>query len=169
MRMRRWTLVAAAVMAVGLMAAGCGSKQTTVLPGVTVNQDGSGGSVSIKTDQGTVEVNAGDGKSDAKLPDGFPLKVMAGAKIDSSLKSTANGRQGYTVSLISQKEPAAIADFYEAELKGLGEKVQRNELSADGAVTITLAGDGDKDNGWITITREKDQKDVTIGIFWGQK
>jgi hypothetical protein len=165
--MRRWALVVAATVAVGLVVSGCSGKQT-ILPGVTVNQDGSGGSVTVKTDQGTLEVSGGD-KGAAKLPDGFPLKVFAGATIASSLKSTSNGKQGYTVSLTSQKEPKAAADFYEAELKGAGVKVDRNEIESDGSVLITLTGDGEKNSAWVTITREKGQQDVTIGIFWAQK
>jgi hypothetical protein len=165
--MRRWALVSAATVAVGLVVSGCSAKKT-ILPGVTVNQDGSGGSVTVKTDQGSMEISGGDSGA-AKWPDGLPLKVFGGATITSSMKSTSNGKQGFTVSLTSKKDPKAAADFYEAELKGAGVKVDRNEIESDGSVMITLTGDGEKNSAWITITKDKGQQDVTIGIFWAQK
>jgi hypothetical protein len=164
--MRQWALVAATVLLVGVVAAGCSSKQT-VLPGVTVDK-GKGGTVTVQTGDGKLEMSAPD-SGQAKVPDGFPIKVINGAKVESSLKTTANGKVGYTLTLSVQQDAKAVADFYEAELKGAQQKVDRNEIESDGSLLITLTGDGATDATWLTVSRDKGATGVNVTIFWGAK
>lgn len=71
--------------------------------------------VSIKTEEGEVTVGGG-----TELPEGFPkvVPVYPDIEILSSLKSTEEGKQTFTVSALTSDSGSTVFDWYKSNLGG---------------------------------------------------
>lgn len=152
-----------------LLLVGCSGKKVA-LPGLTV-EEGKDGSVTVETKDGSIEVSSSDGGGTVKIPEGFPHKLMDGYKAESAMKTTADGKTGYTLALnYTGKEVKQIADFYEAELKALGVTTSRTEMTdGQSGATVFITGDSDKLGAWVSITEDLEAKQVVVALIYGQK
>lgn len=166
--------------------AGCGKSAVEKATGVSVGKDGSvtvkgedGQSATISSDDksGSVTITGSDGSKttisgddSGKLPEGFPLAMPPGAKIEGSSSAKSDGKTSFTVSAIIKTEIAALADFFEKEIKAEGiADVSRIESNNDGTVDIALSGQLEKKSVWVTLTKASDNDFVEIGIIWSNQ
>lgn len=126
--------------------------------GVSVNEKD--GSVTIKTKEGELKLTGdGDeavfavkgkdgaelkiGGSETKVPKGFPLAIVDGAKVTGSMAMGKADEQGFFVTLeIPKNIREKAADFYEKELRAKGIEVERSQVEVNGFTTISLSGKG---------------------------
>lgn len=127
--------------------------------GETATVEGNEQGVRIVGKEGTAEFGTG------KVPEGFPLKVIDGAKVESGMKSQGAKGEVFTLMATVAKESAAIADFYEADLKAKGFKIERVQNPAM-ANLIVLSGKKPAVTASITITREAPDKPAALMISW---
>jgi hypothetical protein len=127
--------------------------------------------VSVDEKNNSVTIKGQDGQSvtvqstEAKLPDGFPLKVHSGGKVTSGSVMKSNGKQVFTVEIAFDKDPTAVADYYEKAMTDLGLKIDRMDSESNGEVTIMLSGESDKLSTWTTVNwTEQDKGKVALMI-----
>lgn len=124
-----------------------------------VELDKNGAQVTLKTDEGTVQIN---GQGGGSLPDGFPLPAYAGATISGSTRFDVNGKTTFQVAMSSTDAPKAVGSFYETELKGRGYQVNKVEMNANGQDSVMLQGEAADTMTTVAVTAENGQ--TTIGI-----
>jgi hypothetical protein len=166
-----------------LLVVGCGKsdeKKTVKTPGGSVTVEGDkvtvqtdkgkatieskGGTTEIRTNEGTMTVGEG------KVPDGFPLPVMRGAKVENSAHmAPPDGKEVFT---LNAKIPAAfkdVADFYEKALKDKGLKVSRTEQASDDSQMVMLIGESETADGSVMVSKEAKADQPTAVISWSLK
>jgi len=170
-------------LAVGLFAlvlavSACGSKEITLKGenGETTKIRTDGNKTTVKTDSGTVSVNAsGDDKSgkiewkddkgntatteyteEGKIPAGFPsdLKVLANSKVTGAVKSEDNGNRSYIVSMEIKSDLKKAKADYEGMFKQAGYKVTSIIESEDMFMT---GGEKGESKVSLTMTQEDDK------------
>ncbi|MEE8409897.1 MAG: hypothetical protein V3T05_09845, partial [Myxococcota bacterium] len=124
-----------------------------------------GKKMTMETAEGTAEWGA------AKIPDGFPLPVIDGAKIVSAASSTLKKKGTmYHVALTVKKAANEVADFYETALEKEGLSVQRTEHKMAEANMVMLNGrKGEKVHAAVNISGRPGKDEVTVMINWTQK
>ncbi|CAI6084037.1 hypothetical protein [Cohnella sp. JJ-181] len=123
--------------------------------GVKVKEDGNG--VSISSDKGEVLLN-GEAK---ELPEGFPLSVSPGSKIESSMVTDAEEGKNYIVALTSDTSINELAEFYENALEEKGITPERTDLQedeGDGLNSVFLNGKSDSLNVTVQIVKNEQEK-----------
>lgn len=130
--------------------------------------------VSVDEKNGSVTIKGQDGQqiniqsSEAKLPDGFPIKVQPGGKVTTGTSMKADGKQSWIVEIAFDSDPKAVADYWEKAFADQGLKMSRTDSETDGEVTIILTGESEKQSTWTTLTWNKDDKG-TVAIMFGDK
>lgn len=146
---------------------------------------GADGKITIKTDEGgtaTIDAKGGmaqvvatnaDGKAvtatfgaTAKMPEGFPLPAFAGMNVVQGAVSTENGKKTYAVMGQVQKPAKEVADFYEAELKKLGLKITRDDVSMGPMHTIAVTGEGADRRMSVNVNEAGGQTTIAMGGDW---
>lgn len=103
--------------------------------------------ISDKGEETVIAIKGKDGEevriggSDKKLPEGFPLRLVDGATIASSMSMGKGKNESFVVALEAPaRSHDRIAEFYERELQAKGVEVERARFELDGSVTISLTG-----------------------------
>lgn len=153
-----------------------------------ISVDEKDGSVTFRSKDGELTVSDKDGEAvlvakgkdgetlrvggaEGKLPEGFPLPVADGAKVENSVSKGKGAERHFVVTLSS---PAAatgrIADFYERELKRKGLEVERSNFEVDGALSVSMTGRGEGDvSAAVTIFANQGDDNALISVSWEQK
>jgi len=167
------------------LAFGCGRKESTTIQTdkgtVTVETDGDtttitgadgrkatmkseGGTVTMTTDGGTFASGSG------RLPEGFPLPQIEGARIQQSAHMTpAAGRDDpevYHATMTVDMPPAEAAAFYEKALKDKGFEVSRMDSQSGDDALISLSGSADAIDAAVVVTRETSASETTVSVNW---
>lgn len=124
-----------------------------------------GKKMTVETAEGTAEWGA------AKVPAGFPLPVIDGAKIVTAgtSKQKKKGTM-YHVALMVKKESKEVSDFYETALKKEGLKVQRTEHKmAETSMVILNGRKGKKVLATVHVSGQSGKDEVSVMINWTQK
>ena len=85
---------------------------------------GEDGEVNISTDDETVEIQSDDGEATfgtgADLPEGFPsgVPVYDNMTITTSWKSSADGKDNYSITAVSEDNVDDVFGWYKSELEG---------------------------------------------------
>ena len=185
-------LLATVLLAPALLATACSKAVETAESAAIAAASGgkasmtADGKIEVKTDEGTAKIeltgdkgaavitgenadgtkfNAAFGAG-AKVPDGFPLRIIDGLTITHSTVQDKDGKKSYAVMGQVQKPAKVVADFYEPELKKAGLKVTRTETNLGGMVMLALAGEGGGHNLSVALQESKGQTIVTIGGDW---
>lgn len=138
--------------------------------GADVDVDADSGEVTIKGKDGevvhmksagenaTVTIKGKDGEyrydsaGGGKVPDGFPLAVASGAKVQGSVSSSNDEERTYMVTLASDAAVDEVAAFYKRELEAKGLKVERTDVDMDGKKFVTLGGRAEKREASVTVS-----------------
>ncbi len=150
---------------------------------VTMKSDGEGGKVTITNekgetatidgDEGTMRVVSKDGVAEfgtGKLPEGFPLELIAGAQVVTASKSSEGKGDSFHVMAHVDKEPAQVADFYATALEGEGfKKIKRTEHSMGEGAMVTLNGRKKKVNVAVTAVTEKKSEKTMLTVVWSAR
>ena len=113
--------------------------------------EGSGGTkgqMKIKSKDGEVTIGA---TSVSDLPAWVPVYPGATSSQGGGMKNEKEGVVNGAIALESADPVAKIKEFYEAQLKGAGFKVESNEISADGKQTIILNGTNDSTTSRVNV------------------
>ncbi|MCB9743698.1 MAG: hypothetical protein H6740_13950 [Alphaproteobacteria bacterium] len=126
-----------------------------------VELDDDGASFRIETADGKLELNSKDGQA----PEGFPLAIYPGAAINGSMKSAAEGKDGFFVLLTTTDSPKQVLEFYEKELKSkdMGE-VTRTDINSDGKQAYMLAAEGGAMTAAIAIGEDDGKTNAMITL-----
>jgi len=116
------------------LAAGCGRSETYVGTDgtrATVTHQKGGEQVTVKGPQGEV-VHVAGGDAAVPLPEGFPkdVPINSAAKIT----TTAKTGEGYSVVMTTKDSLRKVADYYDAQLKAAGWKIENTVNSSDSAM-----------------------------------
>lgn len=165
------------LLSVALLLSGCGlvskavdkasekavEKAVEKATGVSVDQNGN--SVTVKGQDGqSVTIQ----NTEAKLPEGFPIKAHSGGKVASGSSMKANGKTSWVVEIDFDSDIKPVADYYEKAYKDLGIAVNRMDTDSNGDLTVLLSGESDKLTVYSTITWTKDEKGK-VAIILGDK
>jgi hypothetical protein len=167
-----------------LMVIGCersSSEQTTIdTPEGTITMED--GKVTVQTRQDTATIEASDGQARIqtgegtmtfggnKVPQGFPLEVMPGSKVEHSSHVTPAGRPGvFQVSLSVAAPVEQIADFYEKALRDKELSVTRSQQTVDGNTMVMLIGESPSADATAMILHDADAEQPTVMISWNAK
>lgn len=126
---------------------------------IEIGKDGA--QVSIKTDEGTVNINSAGGGS---LPADFPLPAYSGAAVTGSAKFDVNGKSSFQVGMTSKDAPKAIGAFYENELKSRGYQVNKVEMNANGQESVMLQGDSAGSAVTVAVVSENGETNIAITL-----
>ncbi len=168
-----------------LLALGCSRKESTTIQTdkgtVTVETDGDtttvtgadgekatvksqGGTVTMTTDRGTFTSGSG------RLPEGFPLPQIDGARIQQSAHMTPSAGQDdpevYHATMTVDLPPAEAAAFYEKALKDKGFEVSRMDSQSGDEALISLSGTADSIDAAVVVTREASAPETTVSVHW---
>lgn len=99
----------------------------------------------------------------AKAPDGMPLPIYPGFKIENSLRTQTGDFQGMQVKIVGDASLQAVADFYKAEFQKRG--LQISEMTQQSEVLVL--GQTDKITAGISATREDNKTRVVLS--WSEK
>ncbi len=169
------------LLVVGLLVAGgcrkSEEKTTVKTPEGTVHVEGD--KVTVQTDQGraTIEtkkdvtrIQTNEGTvtiGENKVPDGFPLPVMRGARIEQgSHMAPADGRETFQLTIRVPGPARPVAEFYEKALKDKGLKVTRTEQTNDEIQMVMLAGESGAVEAMAVVQKEAKAADTTAMISW---
>lgn len=134
---------------------------------------GDGGSATVSADGETLTITDDQGESttmrtsEGRLPAGFPLPLIPGGTVVSAVETTTNGETGYILEITVKGDIKAAADFYQQAVEGRGLTVNRTDMSADGEESVMLVAEGEKESGWITLTKPAGSDEITIGFVYG--
>lgn len=108
-------------------------KMVEAQSGGDVDVDIDGGKVTFKDEDGTVTSVAGEG---AKIPENWPaaLPQYPGSKIEVAHSVSGEHGEAWTVYMITQDEPAKVAEFYDGKATAAGFK-QLSTMSAEDVMT----------------------------------
>jgi hypothetical protein len=163
--MNKLFLVSTCLVALG----GCGKaadKTVTVRdPGtgekvdISVNDVGKG-NMTIKTDKGSMVINAG---ADAKVPEGF--ETYPGAAVKSSITGfgSENGvtQAGGMVSMTTKDAPATVLAYYRGKFASKGWKIKMETTTPQGGM-ISAGGEDDKSGAFVTATAVNGETNVSV-------
>jgi hypothetical protein len=166
-----------------LFVGGCrksAEKTTTKTPGGTVEVEGDkvtvqtkDGKATMESDKGSTKIQTKDGTmtmSENKVPEGFPLPIMKGAKVEQGLHMTpADGQEFFQVGIKLAAPPKDIAEFYEKALKDKGLDVSRSETTTGDGVMIMLTGKSDAADGSVMVMKDSKAEKATATISWSPK
>ncbi len=114
--------------------------------------------VSIKTDEG--EMTMGEG---VDLPDDFPkvVPVYPDMKIGTSWKSTADGKDTFSISASTSDPGSTVFDWYKSELKGWENE---SEFTSDsgGESTFNISADNGTYSVFVMIMESDEETIVTL-------
>jgi len=121
---------------------------------VNIGEEG----VSIKTDEG--EMTMGEG---ADLPDDFPkvVPVYPDMKIGTSWKSTADGKDTFSISASTSDSGSTVFDWYKSELKGWENEGEFTSES-DGESTFNISADNGTYSVVVMIMESDEETIVTL-------
>jgi len=143
---------------------GQGGAATTVITnekGEKVVMTGDDKKLRVEGEKGVVEYGG-----DAKVPEGFPLTVMAGASVLGNAHHKGEGKENFMLMLQSDQAPIAVADYYAAEFTGKGFKVERVQTSANGQSMASVSGRKDKINAAVTAMTDGAQAKTQVTVAW---
>lgn len=108
------------------------------------------------------------GSSEKKLPQGFPLRLIDGATIASSMSVGKGKNESFIVTL---EAPAnsheRIAEYYERELRSKGVEVERTRFEVEGNVSISLTGNGDDGvTSSVSVWSDSEASKTVATISW---
>lgn len=131
--------------------------------------------VKVDEQNNSVTITGQDGKEltiksseDGKVPEGFPLPIMKGGKLNTSAEMTSDGKKGWTAEMEFTAGPKEVADFYEQAVKERGMKVTRTDTNSEGSVDIVLMGESDTQTAFITVSKYEDEATI-LTVMWGDK
>lgn len=123
-----------------------------------------GNSTRIQTDEGTISVG------DSDVPDGFPLPVISGAKVEHGAHMTSpDGGEVFQLSIAVPTPVKQLAEFYEKAFRDKGLKVTRNEQTSDEAQMVMLFGESEKVQATVTVIQEAGADQPNATISWSLK
>lgn len=163
-----------------LIVVGCEkSTESTTVPtsdGSMVVEDGK---LTLKTEEGTATIETSGNQARIRsgdttmtlgenaVPEGFPLAVMPGAKVEHGSHMAPSGRpEVFQVGLSTSADVEQIATFYEAALQDQQLSVTRSEQSGPSGRMIMLMGESDTAEATTMIVRDTGQEQVDITISW---
>ncbi len=138
-----------------------GSLTITDEKGETATISGKDGSLRVVSDKGVTEIGG------AKIPEGFPLPLIDGAKVVTSSSSTTGKAPVYHLVAEVDGAPKAVADFYAQALadKGLA-KVQRTEHQMGAGAMVTLTAKQKGLEVAVTVIKQEDKGKTMLTIAW---
>jgi len=105
---------------------------------VDIQTEGEGGSMRVKSSEGTMQWGTG---SLADVPGWVPK--FPGATMMGSVTSQGKGQEGGSFQLECDGSVQKVADFYEQALKGAGMKVEKHTMPAEGQTMVMLTASGE--------------------------
>lgn len=152
--------------------------EKAVMDGKTVVVTGPDGAVAkIETDDkggGTMKVEGPDGAKAVfgaqELPKNFPLTLVDGAKIATSMVTNdPNSGEVFMVTAMVKAEVAALGDRYEKELKAKNLTVTRTETAMGEGKMLILAGKADKVEAVVQVVKNTGEEDTMLTLSWTTK
>jgi hypothetical protein len=124
------------------------------------------GTMTLKTDQGSLVINSGD---NATVPDG--VDVYPGAKVQSSMTGfgaamgAAGGNAGSMVAMTTKDAPATVLAFYKTKFAAKGWKINMESSTPDGGM-ISAGGDPAKPGALVTASVANGE--TTVSVMMGK-
>lgn len=131
------------------------------------------GKETFRQKDGVTEYEGKDGTATfgtKKVPDGFPLPVMDGSKVESSAHMKPVGQP--EIFNLMCKNPAPfekVVEFYEKALKDKGLELSRTDIKNEGANQVMLRGKSEKTEASAIIMREAKDSQTTAMLNWSIK
>ncbi|NLX21095.1 MAG: hypothetical protein GXY55_05395 [Phycisphaerae bacterium] len=176
----RWAVT---VLVVITLLVGCRKTEETAT-GQAAGTDSKGTSekMTIQTEEGTVTVEQGGGRttitgadgstgtitaSETEVPKGFPLALMPKSVIQQSTHiSPADQPEAFHLETTVAASVADAAAFYEKELKSKGLTVQRVATQGEDRNEVILSGQSDETQGVAVIERNSEDKLTRVSLNW---
>ena len=117
------------------------------------------GQMKIKSKDGEVTIG---GASVSDLPAWVPVYPGAASNQGGGMRNEKDGAVNGAIVLESADPVAKIKEFYEAQLKTAGFKVESNEISADGKQTIILNGTNDSTTSKVNVMASTDGSKTSV-------
>jgi hypothetical protein len=141
-----------------------------------------GGSVVIESKDGKQTFTQKDGVQkletkdgtmsygEQKVPDGFPLSVMPGSKVESSAHVKPAGQP--EVFNLMCKNPAPlekVAEFYEKAIKDKGLEIKKTEIKSDDGAQVMINGTSEAIEAMVMVMKPAKEKQTTAMVTWNIK
>jgi len=125
----------------------------------TVEVDGD--EVKIKTKDGSATINT------SKVPDGFPIPMYKGAKVENSTHiSDPNGQEIFQLSITTLDTVKQVTEFYEKVFKEKEISTTRTEQSDGENQMIMLFGSSEKLDVSAMVSSDQDSDQTSATISW---
>ncbi len=176
----RWAITALVAMT---LLVGCRkAEETATGQAAGTGSKGTSEKMTIQTEEGTVTVEQGGGRTtitgadgstgtivtgETEVPKGFPLALMPKSVIQQSAHvSPADQPEAFHLETTVAASVADVAAFYEKELKSKGLTVQRIETQGEDSNQIILSGQSDETQGVAVIERKSEDKLTRVNLNW---
>ncbi len=107
-------------------------------------------------------------KPTASPEEEFPLPVMEGLRVVSTLSTTRGDRSGKQLELTGKVNPAQIAAFYEAEFRKRGLSIRKTQDDAMHGGEILLLGTSETITAGLIVTRDPESSESRAVLSWSE-
>lgn len=163
--MRLQLILVGSVAAIALAACG-GKKETTIAPGVKIEQTNGGETTTMKATGENGEQSTFTFGSGAKLPDNLPafVKVYPGVEVLSVMGGNSSDGVGGMITAHSKDSPDKVAAFYREHMKSLKFSTNSEQSTGDGLVLT-----GGEDGRSLVVSVTKADGGAEIMLQYGAK
>lgn len=101
-------------------------------------------------------------------PEDFPLPIMEGLKVVSTLSTRQADRSGKQLELTGKVEPVRIAEFYEAEFRKRGLSIRKSQGDSAHGGEILLLGTSETVTAGLIVTRDDESGETRAVLSWSE-
>jgi len=179
----------AAVLTATLFATGCGAcaefatEKALSSAGIDVDLDGQ--KIKIKgkdgeeleldasNDKGTLTVKGKEGEfkfaaeGDGKVPEGFPIELAKGGKVEGSVTGSTGKEKTFLVTVRydgGAKRVDELSKYFQEQLEKKGYQVERSSVDTDGSRFVMLNGKAERGGTSVTVSSGAGEDAVTAQI-----
>ncbi len=110
-----------------------------------------------------------DTEETQKLPEGFPLPVMSGLRVNSTIATSSGDFSGNQVELFGSVAPEKVAEFYESEFNKRGLKVSKTTMSTEKGQEVLVLGESEKVTAGIVAVMDEKSGGSRVVVSWSER
>ncbi len=96
----------------------------------------------------------------------FPLPIMEGLKVESTLTTSAQGRRGKQLALTGNIPPSQVANFYEAEFRKRGLQIRKTQADSAHEADLLMLGESETVTAGLMVVRDPESGETKVVLSW---
>lgn len=119
------------------------------------------GSISIESDEGSIEIGGGE------VPEDFPFPLPPDAEVIASFSQDTEDETNQQVTVtFDADEFDDVVELYEDYLDDEGFEVTRSDLTAEGDRTVMLTASSDDGEASVVLAYSADEEQASCQVYW---